>query len=298
MLITGETGVGKGLAARMLHALSANSDGPFIEVSCGALPEALIDNELFGHEKGAFTSAVSRKLGRVELAEGGTLFLDEIGDMALETQVKLLRLLEEGTFERLGDGQTLTAQTRIVAATNRNLEEMVSTGAFREDLYYRLNAFPMYLPPLRERKEDILLLAEFFKTRMATHLGKQIAPLTPEVIEVLQSYDWPGNVRELEHTIQRAVVLCSDAQIEVENITLYNSRIEDPAQDLERRTLDQDSGVTVVSLDEFERRYILGVLEATNYQIKGTSGAAKLLGLPPSTLYSKMKRLGIKLNPR
>ena len=298
VLITGETGVGKGLAARMLHALSANSDGPFIEVSCGALPEALIDNELFGHEKGAFTSAVSRKLGRVELAEGGTLFLDEIGDMALETQVKLLRLLEEGTFERLGDGQTLTAQTRIVAATNRNLEEMVSTGAFREDLYYRLNAFPMYLPPLRERKEDILLLAEFFKTRMATHLGKQIAPLTPEVIEVLQSYDWPGNVRELEHTIQRAVVLCSDAQIEVENITLYNSRIEDPAQDLERRTLDQDSGVTVVSLDEFERRYILGVLEATNYQIKGTSGAAKLLGLPPSTLYSKMKRLGIKLNPR
>ena len=212
VLIMGETGVGKGLAARMLHALSANSDGPFIEVSCGALPEALIDNELFGHEKGAFTSAVSRKLGRVELAKDGTLFLDEIGDMALETQVKLLRLLEEGTFERLGDGQTLTAQTRIVAATNRNLEEMVSTGDFREDLYYRLNAFPMYLPPLRERKEDILHLSEYFKNRIASHIGKQIALLTPEIIEVLQTYHWPGNVRELEHTINRAVIVCHGSQ--------------------------------------------------------------------------------------
>ena len=298
VLIMGETGVGKGLAARELHALSAYSDGPFIEVSCGALPGALIDSELFGHERGAFTSAVSHRLGRVELAEGGTLFLDEIGDMAVETQVKLLRLLEEGTFERLGDSQTLTAKTRIVAATNRNLKEMVSTGDFREDLYYRLNAFPMSLPPLRERKEDILELAEFFKTRMAGHIGKQIGPLTPEIIEILQAYDWPGNVRELEHTIQRAVVLCPDSQIKVRDITLYNSQIEGTAQDLERRTFDQDSGVVIVSLDEFERRYILGVLEATNYQIKGTSGAAKLLGVPPSTLYGKMKRLGIKLNHR
>ena len=294
VLILGETGVGKGLAARALHALSDHSDGPFIEVSCGALPGTLIDSELFGHERGAFTSAVSHRLGRVELAEGGTLFLDEIGDMAVETQVKLLRLLEEGTFERIGSSQTLMAKTRIVAATNRNLKEMVSTDAFREDLYYRLNAFPMYLPPLRERREDIPTLAEFFKDRMAAHLGKQIDPLTPEIIEVLQSYDWPGNVRELEHTIQRAVILCPESQIEVGDITLYGPQIEGTAQDLERRTFDQDSGVVVVSLDEFERRYILGVLEATNYQIKGTSGAAKLLKLPPSTLYSKMKRLGIK----
>ncbi len=153
VLILGETGVGKGLAARALHALSDHSDGPFIEVSCGALPGTLIDSELFGHERGAFTSAVSHRLGRVELAEGGTLFLDEIGDMALETQVKLLRLLEEGTFERVGSSETLMVKTRIVAATNRNLKEMVSTGAFREDLYYRLNAFPMYLPPLRDRRD-------------------------------------------------------------------------------------------------------------------------------------------------
>ena len=296
VLIMGETGVGKGLAARTLHALSSNCDGPFIEVSCGALPEALIDNELFGHEKGAFTSAVSRKLGRVELAKDGTLFLDEIGDMALETQVKLLRLLEEGTFERLGDGQTLTAQTRIVAATNRNLEEMVSTGDFREDLYYRLNAFPMYLPPLRERKEDIPELAEYFKARIASHIGKQIAPLTPEVIEVLQAYDWPGNVRELEHTINRTVIVCHGSQIKVGDLEMNYSQITGSTP--KRNTLSASQDHEVVPLNEFERRYILGVLEATNYQIKGAMGAATLLGLPPSTLYNKMKRLGIKLNHR
>ena len=296
VLIMGETGVGKGLAARTLHALSANSDGPFIEVSSGALPATLIDNELFGHEKGAFTSAVSRKLGRVELAKDGTLFLDEIGDMALETQIKLLRLLEEGTFERLGDGQTLTAQTRIVTATNRNLEEMVSAGDFREDLYYRLNAFPMYLPPLRERKEDIPDLAEYFKGRMAEHIGKQIDPLTPEVIEVLQIYHWPGNVRELEHTINRAVIVCHGSQIKEGDLGMNYSQTTGSTP--KQSTLSASQEREVVPLDEFERRYILGVLEATNYQIKGASGAATLLGLPPSTLYNKMKRLGIKLNHR
>ena len=296
VLILGETGVGKGLAARTLHALSSNCDGPFIQVSCGALPETLIDNELFGHEKGAFTSAVSRKLGRVELAKDGTLFLDEIGDMALETQVKLLRLLEEGTFERLGDGRTLKAQTRIVAATNRNLEEMVSAGTFREDLYYRLNAFPMYLPPLRERKEDIQELAEYFKARIASHIGKQIAPLTPEVIEVLQTYDWPGNVRELEHTINRAVIVCHGSQIKVGDLEMNYSQITGSTP--KRNTLSASQDREVVPLNEFERRYILGVLEATNYQIKGATGAATLLGLPPSTLYNKMKKLGIKLNHR
>ena len=209
VLFKGETGVGKGLAARVIHGLSAHCDGPFIQVNCGALPETLIDSELFGHEKGAFTSAVSRKLGKVELAKDGTLFLDEIGDMTLETQVRMLRLLEEGTYERVGGSETLEAGTRIVAATNRNLEEMVSAGAFREDLYYRLNTFPMYLPSLRERKEDIPNLAEYFMTRMAAHLGKQIDRLTPEVIEVLQAYNWPGNVRELEHTINRAVIVVS-----------------------------------------------------------------------------------------
>ena len=296
VLILGETGVGKGLAARTLHALSANSDGPFIEVSCGALPGALIDSELFGHERGAFTGAVFQRLGRVELAEGGTLFLDEIGDMALETQVKLLRLLEEGTFERVGSSETRMAKTRIVAATNRDLKEMVSTGDFREDLYYRLNAFPMYLPPLREREADIPHLAEFFKARMARHIGKQIDPLTPEIIEMLQSYDWPGNVRELEHTIQRAVVLCPESLIRVIDLVLHHPRIEDTNRDLEQQTLSASQAPEFIPLDEHDRRYILDALEATNWMIKGPRGAAKLLGVPPSTLYSKMKKLGIKLS--
>ncbi len=295
VLILGETGVGKGLAARVLHALSSNCEGPFIEVSCGALPGALIDSELFGHERGAFTSAVSHRLGRVELAEGGTLFLDEVGDMALETQVKLLRLLEEGTFERIGSSKTLMAQTRIVAATNRNLEEMVSAGAFREDLYYRLNAFLMYLPPLRERKEDIPELAEYFKDRLSGHIGKQIGPLTPEIIEILQSYDWPGNVRELEHTIQRAVILCTDSQIGKRDLGLHHSETEDTSHDLEKRILSSSQASEIVTLNENERRYILDVLKATNYLIKGPRGAAALLGVPPSTLYGKMKRLGIKI---
>ena len=292
VLIMGETGVGKGLAARVLHALSANSDGPFIQVNCGALPETLIDSELFGHEKGAFTSAVSRRLGKVELARDGTLFLDEIGDMTPETQVRMLRLLEEGTYERVGGSETLTTQARIVAATNRNLEEMISASAFREDLYYRINAFPMSLPPLRERKEDIPELVEFFKNRMATHLNKQIGPLAAEVIEVLQAYDWPGNVRELEHTIQRAVIVCRDSQIEVDDLGMMGSRIT--ASPHRRITLPTLQDREVMSLDEHDRRYILEMLKATNWKIKGAGGAAALLGLNPGTLYGKMRKLGIK----
>ena len=294
VLIMGETGVGKGLAARILHAQSAKCDGPFIQVNCGALSQTLIDSELFGHEKGAFTSAVARRLGKVELAKGGTLFLDEIGDMTLATQTRLLRLLEEGTFERLGSSQTLKAQTRIVAATNRNLEEMVSAKTFREDLFYRIYVFPLYLPPLRERKEDIPDLAEFFKHRMAAHIGKQLAPLTPEVIKVLQAHHWSGNVRELEHTIQRAVTVCRGSQIDVNDLGLYGSRTEDAAFGLKKSTLLVSQASEVVPLDEFERRYILEVLKSTNWRIKGTRGAATLLGLPPSTLYTKMKKLGIK----
>ena len=287
VLIMGETGVGKGLAARVLHALSPCSDGPFIQVNCGALPETLIDSELFGHEKGAFTSAMSRKLGKVELARGGTLFLDEISDMAVETQTRMLRVLEEGTFERVGGSETLRVQARIVAATNRDLEEMVNAGTFRKDLYYRFQTFPIYLPPLRERKEDIPHLAEFFKDRMAIHLGKQIAPLGAEVIEVLQACDWPGNVRELEHTINRAVVVCQESQIEVDDLGMMGSQIT--ASPLRRTTLP-----TSVPLDEYERRYILEILRAVNWKIKGAGGAAELLGLNPGTLYGKLRKLGIK----
>ena len=292
VLLLGETGVGKGLAARILHEHSAHRDGPFIQVNCGALPETLIDSELFGHEKGAFTSAVSRRLGKIELAKGGTLFLDEVGDMTPETQARMLRVLEEGTFERIGGSETLTSQTRIVAATNRNLKDMVTEGAFREDIYYRIYGFPLYLPPLRERKEDIPDLSEFFKNRMATHIGKQIGALTPEVIEVLQTCDWPGNVRELEHTMQRAVIACRGSQIEVGDLGLYDSRNEGIALDLEINTIDQDR--EVVPLEDFERRYILKVLKITDWRVSGPRGAAVLLGLPPSTLYSKIKKLRIK----
>ena len=294
VLILGETGVGKGLAARVLHEQSANCNGPFIQVNCGALSQTLIDSELFGHEKGAFASAVSRRLGKVELAKGGTLFLDEIGDMTLETQTRLLRLLEEGTFERIGGSEILTAQTRIVASTNRNLEEMVNTGAFREDLYYRIYGFPLYLPPLRERKQDIPDLTEFFKNRMAAHIGKQIAPLTAEIIEVLQTYDWPGNVRELEHTIQRAVTVCQGFQIVLEDLGSYRSRIPSAALDLVWASLSDSQDREIVPLGEFERLYILEVLKTTNWKVKGAEGAAARLELPPSTLYSRMKKLGIK----
>ena len=294
VLILGETGVGKGLAARVLHAQSVHCDGPFIPVNCGALSQTLIDSELFGHEKGAFASAVSRRLGKVELAKGGTLFLDEIGDMALETQARLLRLLEEGTFGRVGGSEILTAQTRIVASTNRNLEEMVGAGAFREDLYYRIYGFPLYLPPLREHKEDIPYLVEFFKDRMAAHIGKDIAPLTAEVIEVLQTYDWPGNVRELEHTIQRAVTVCQGSQIALEDLGSYRSRITGAALDLVWTSLSDSQDREIVPLDEFERLYLLEVLKTTNWKVKGSEGAAARLELPPSTLYSRMKKLGIK----
>ncbi len=294
VLIMGETGVGKGLAARVLHAQGAHSDGPFIQVNCGSLPGTLIDSELFGHEKGAFASAVSRRLGKAELAKDGTLFLDEIGDMTLETQARLLRLLEEGTFERVGGSEILKAQTRIVASTNRNLEEMVNTGVFREDLYYRIYVFPLYLPPLRERKEDIPELAEFFKDRMAAHIGKKIAPLTREVIEELQAYDWPGNVRELEHTIQRGVTVCQGSQIALEDLGSYRSRIKSAALDLVWTPLSGTQDRPVVPLEEFERLYLLEVLKITNWKVKGTEGAAAQLELPPSTLYSKMKKLGIE----
>ena len=299
VLIVGETGVGKGLAARVLHALSANCDGPFIQVNCGALPEGLIDSELFGHERGAFTGAVSRRLGKVELAVDGTLFLDEIGDMSLETQARLLRILEERTFERVGGSQTLTMQTRIVAATNRDLELMVFAGDFREDLYYRFQAYPLLLPPLRERREDIPLLANYFKERMAAHMGRRIGALTTETVAALQAHPWPGNVRELEHTMQRAVIACRDFQIEAEDLGLRDTgdRIGRSAIPVRGALLDSPD-LELVPLNELERRYILAVLEATNWKMKGDDGAAARLGLPSSTLYSRMKKLGITKRAR
>ena len=283
-------GVGKGFAARALHSLSAYGNGPFIHVSCGALSQELGDSELFGRENETATSVVSRKLGKVEQAKDGTLFLDEIGEMTLDTQGKILRLLEGRTFERIGGNQTQDTQTRIVAATSRDLKAMVQAGDFREDLYLRLHIFPLYIPPLREHKEDIPALVEFFKNRMAAYLGRQPAALNAEVLEMLQAYHWPGNVRELEHFIQRAVIACKGAQIEVADLMQYGFDIVNAVLGLKERSQNR----AVMPLFELERRHILEVLTATNWQIKGARGAADLLGVPPSTLYGKMRKLGIK----
>ena len=289
VLLLGETGVGKGLAARALHALSAYGNGPFIHVNCGALSQALGDSELFGRENETSTS----EIGKVERAKDGTLFFDEIGDLTLETQDKILRLLEKQTFERVGSNQALTARTRIVAATSRDLKEMVQAGDFREELYLRLQVFPLYIPPLREHKEDIPALVEFCKNRVAAYLGRQPVSFNSEVMEILQAYDWPGNVRELEHFIQRAVIACKGSQIEMADLMQYGFDIVNAVLGPK----GQASSVPqheIMPLLEFERRYILEVLTATNWQVKGAQGAAALLGVPPSTLYGKMRKLGIK----
>ena len=289
VLILGETGVGKGVAARALHALSAYSDGPFIHVNCGALSQELGDSELFGRENETATSEV----GKIEQAKDGTLFLDEIGGMTLETQARVLRLLEERTFERIGSNQTRTAQTRMVAATSRDLKEMVQAGDFREELYLRLQMFPLYIPPLREHKEDIPALVEFCKNRVATYLGRKPVSFNSEVMEILQAYDWPGNVRELEHFIQRVVIACKGSQIEMADLMQYGFDIVNSVLGLKGQASSTPQH-EIVPLLEFERRYILEVLNSTNWQIKGAKGAAALLGVPPSTLYGKMRKLGIK----
>ena len=286
VLILGETGVGKGLAARALHALSAYGNGPFIHVNCGTLSQAWGDSELFGREEETATSQV----GKVEQAKDGTLFLDEIGEMTLETQDKVLRLLEERTFERVGSDQTQAAQTRIVAATSRDLKTMVQAGDFRENLYLRLQMFPLYIPPLREHKEDIPALVEFCKNRTAAHLGRPTASLSVEVMEMLHAYDWPGNVRELEHLIQQAVTTCKGGQIEVADLMQHGFNIVNAVLGLKGESQERE----IMPLLELERSYILEVLNATNGQIKGKKGAAALLGVPPSTLYNKMRKLGIK----
>jgi len=285
VLILGETGTGKGLAARMVHALSARAGKAFVQVNCGAMPESLVESELFGHEKGAFTGAVARKLGKVELAAGGTLFLDEIGDMSPESQVKLLRLLEEGEYERVGGNRTLQADVRIVAATNRHLRQMVEVGRFREDLFFRLNVFPVRLPSLRERSADIPLLATYFMERMTAHLNKKRLQISPRALEALVGYRWPGNVRELEHVVKRAVVVCKGRTLQPRDIALEFSNAPTGARD------------ETLTLREHERLHIEQVLENVGWRIEGDGGAAALLGLAGSTLRSRMKKLEIERPP-
>jgi PAS domain S-box-containing protein len=279
VLITGETGTGKELAARAIHGASSRKDKPLIKVNCGALSPTLIESELFGYEKGAFTGAVGRKPGRFELADGGTIFLDEIGELPPELQVKLLRAIQESEFERLGGSKTIKVDVRIIAATNRNLKQEVEDGIFREDLWYRLNVYPITMPPLRQRKEDIPLLVEHFVSTYAKKSGKTISSVSPRAIQSLQSHSWPGNVRELANVIERAVIHTSGSVLQ----------IVDHFEHLTPETLPSTQ-----TLEEVERDYIIRTLDNTGWRIEGPFGAAKILDLNPSTLRTRMAKLGIQ----
>ena len=277
VLIVGETGTGKELVARAVHRLSGRRDGPFVKLNCASIPATLLESELFGHAKGAYTGAVSRQAGRLEMADGGTLFLDEIGELPLELQPKLLRVLQDRQFERLGENKTLNINVRLVAATNRNLAEMVKKGEFRSDLYYRLNVFPIPVPPLRERKEDIPALARHFAAKFARQLQKQIHTISDAAMKVLTSWHWPGNVRELENLMERAVILSPGSALDIPPINF-----------------GIDSSLTENStLDCAERTHILRVLRESGGLIATPLGAAARLGLKRTTLYAKMKKLGI-----
>jgi transcriptional regulator with GAF, ATPase, and Fis domain len=277
VLLMGETGTGKGLIARALHNASRCKDRPLIQVNCAALTPSLIESELFGHEKGAFTGATGRRIGRFEAAKGTTLFLDEIGELPLELQPKLLRVLQDGEFERVGGTATLKTDARVIAATNRDLEAEVEKGRFRRDLWYRLSIFPIFIPPLRERQEDIPLFVSTFVKKHAAWVGKHFDRAPQKTIRALQRYDWPGNIRELGNLIERAVITSPDGEL----------RIELPA----RKDPFADTGRT---LGEFERDYIFRILEETGWIIEGPSGAALRLGMKPSTLRLRMKKHGIR----
>ncbi|MGD9852876.1 MAG: sigma 54-interacting transcriptional regulator [Nitrospirales bacterium] len=279
VLVTGETGTGKELIARAIHNLSPRKSKPLVKVNCAAIPAGLIESELFGHEKGAFTGALTKKIGRFELADKGTIFLDEIGELPLDLQAKLLRVLQEGEFERVGGMQTFKVNVRVIAATNRDLEHLSHTGHYRSDLYYRLNVFPIHLPSLRERKEDIPLLAQYFARKCATNLGKRIDRIPESMMAALRQYAWPGNIRELEHVIERAVILTEGSSLE-------------PIE-FSTGTRGGQSGPSVLTLEERERLHIMDILEQTGWRVSGKDGAAELLGLKPTTLEARMKKLGI-----
>jgi transcriptional regulator with GAF, ATPase, and Fis domain len=280
VLVTGETGTGKELIVRAIHDLSRRKDKLLVKVNCAALPAGVIESELFGHEKGAFTGALMRKVGRFELANRGTLFLDEVGDLPLELQAKLLRVLQDGEFERVGGTQTLKVDVRLIAATNRDLEGAVREERFRADLYYRLNVFPIVTPPLRKRSQDVPRLARHFAMLYASKMGKRVGPLGAEVLERLSAYAWPGNVRELQNVIERAVILSPEGRFELGEIM---ATPPGAGPKLEAR-----------SLEDVERQHILAVLEETGWRVSGDRGAAKILGLKRTTLESRMTRLGIQ----
>jgi len=279
VLLLGETGSGKEVLAQAIHAASTRKDRPMVKVNCAALPATLIESELFGREKGAFTGAIARQAGRFEIADGSTIFLDEIGELPLELQPKLLRVLEKGEFERLGGSQTIKVDVRVIAATNRNLEQAVGQGKFREDLFYRLDVFPIEVPPLRERREDIPLLLWTFVKEFSNSMGKQIEKVASESMAVLMAYSWPGNIRELRNVIERAMILAHGPVLQIK---------------LGHRPLQNDPGTrSDGTLEEAERGHIVRALERCNGRIRGAGGAAEQLGIKPTTLESRMKKLGI-----
>ncbi|WP_440055893.1 sigma-54 interaction domain-containing protein [Pseudoalteromonas sp. T1lg65] len=281
VLILGENGTGKELVARNIHRLSERKERPFIKVNCAAFSPALIESELFGHEKGAFTGAINRRKGRFELADTGTLFLDEIGELPLDAQSKLLRVLQEREFERVGGSTALRVNIRVVAATNRDLWQMVEQGTFRMDLFYRLNVFPIIVPALRERLEDIPLLSQNILAQLNKRLGKQIRGLSKSALNKLNNYHWPGNIRELQNILEREAILCSGKLLNA-NHSLKEMDVITDNQDL--------------SLDTAQKHHILKVLKQCNWRVSGNKGAASLLGMPESTLRSKMKKLKIYRN--
>jgi PAS domain S-box-containing protein len=284
VLVTGETGTGKELIARAIHSVSRRKDKPLIKVNCAALPAGLVESELFGHEKGAFTGAIARRTGRFELADGGTIFLDEIGELPLEMQAKLLRVLQEGEIDRIGGKAPVEVNVRVIAATNRDLAHAVQDKTFREDLYYRLNVFPLRLPALRERTTDIPLLAHYFADRSVMQLGKPIEGISPATLDRLTAYPWPGNIRELENIIERAVILSSGRTLEVpaEMLPMPTAPIVPPT-----------SAADTTDLETVERNHILSALQRSNWVIDGPRGAAQILGLHPNTLRSRLKKLGL-----
>jgi len=279
VLVTGETGTGKELIAKAIHSRSRRKDHMMVKVNCAALPSGLIESEMFGHEKGAFTGALSQKIGRFEMADRGTIFLDEIGDLPLELQAKFLRVLQEGEFERVGSAKAIKVDARIIAATNRDLEAEVAAHRFRADLFYRLNVFPIRVPPLRERAEDIPPLASHFAMKHATKMGRQIESIPKSTLDALTSYGWPGNVRELQNVIERAVIL-SRSSLQLGN---WPPTGPTPGED-----------PSLLTLEEAERRHIVRALERTKWRVSGPNGAAQVLGMKPTTLQSRMNKLSIQ----
>lgn len=297
VLIYGETGTGKELIARAIHDRSARKNRPLVKVNCSAISAGLVESELFGHVKGAFTGAFERRIGRFELANGGTLFLDEVGELPLETQVKLLRVLQEREFEPVGSNRSVRVDVRIIAATNRNLPESISAGSFRSDLFYRLNVFPLEVPPLRERSADISQLAMFFLSRYSRNLGKRMEGISAAATERLMRYSWPGNVRELQNVIERALILSHGPMLELDT-DLISVSASDAPRDAAREvaTADEPTGPSssLKTLEEVERAHISAVLQQTRGVIEGANGAAKTLGMHPNTLRHRMEKLGIK----